>query len=121
LRPISYVEIGVSACGAWDAGRGDPVVATPVRSDVPILVIVGRFDPFGMLPYAKQATSTLSNSTLVVSPVNGHVATGTEQDVPDFCLVRIRDTWLHDPTREPDTACISRLRIDYLLPLDWKL
>ena len=53
----------LGACGAWGARRGDPVVATPVRSDVPILVIVGRFDPFGMLPYAQQAISTLPNST----------------------------------------------------------
>jgi pimeloyl-ACP methyl ester carboxylesterase len=111
----------LGACSVWDAGRGDPVVATPVRSDVPVLVIVGRFDPFGMLPYTKLGTSTLPNSSVLVSPVNGHVATGTEQEVPQFCMVRIRDTWVDDPTGAPDTSCINRLRLDYSLALDWKL
>jgi pimeloyl-ACP methyl ester carboxylesterase len=99
----------------------DSVVATPVRSDVPVLVIVGRFDPFGMLPYAKQGTSTLPNSSVVVSPVNGHVATGTEQQVPNACMVRVRDAWLDKPTSTPDTSCIDRLRVDYSLALDWRL
>ncbi len=111
----------LDACGVWDAGRGDPVVATPVRSDVPVLVIVGRFDPFGMLPYAKQGTSSLPNSFVLVSPVNGHVATGTEQQVPNSCMVRVRDAWLGNPTSKPDTSCIQRLRVDYSLALDWKL
>ena len=111
----------LGVCGAWDAGRGDPIVATPVRSDVPVLVIVGRFDPFGMLPYAKQGTSTLPNSTLVVSPVNGHVVTGTEQQVPHLCMVRVRDAWLGNPTSKSDTSCIERLRVDYSLALDWRL
>jgi pimeloyl-ACP methyl ester carboxylesterase len=111
----------LDACRSWGAGRGDPAVATPVRSHVPVLVIVGRFDPFGMLPFARRAMSTLANSTLVVSPVNGHVVTGTEQTVPDFCMVRIRDAWVDDPNRKPDHSCIGKLRIDYRLPLDWKL
>jgi pimeloyl-ACP methyl ester carboxylesterase len=111
----------LGACSVWDAGRGDPIVATPVRSDVPVLVIVGRFDPFGMFPYAAQGTATLPNSSVLVSPVNGHVATGTEQEIPQFCMVRIRDAWLSNPTSKPDTSCIHRLRIDYSLALDWKL
>jgi len=108
------------ACRVWDAGRGEPAVATPLRSTVRILVIVGRFDPFGMPPYAQQATSILPNSTLVVSPVNGHQVTGTEE-APDACMVRVRDLWLRDPTAKPNTSCIGRLRVDYTLPLDWAL
>ena len=111
----------LDACGVWDAGRGDPVVSTPVRSDVPVLVIVGRFDPFGILPYATQGTATLPNSSVLVSPVNGHVATGTEQEVPQFCMVRVRDAWLSNPTSKPHPSCIHRLRVDYSLALDWKL
>jgi pimeloyl-ACP methyl ester carboxylesterase len=111
----------LGACGVWAAGRGDPVVATPVRSDAPVLVIVGRFDPFGMLTYAKNGASTLPNSSVLVSPVNGHVATGTEQEVPQFCMVRIRDAWVDDPTGTPETSCIDRLRVDYSLALAWKL
>lgn len=102
----------LEACGAWEAGQGDPAVATAVRSDVPTLVIVGRFDPFGSLPYAEQGTATLTNSHIVVSPVNGHVVTG-KQLVPDSCLVQIRDAWLDDPSAKPNTACVDDLVIDF--------
>jgi hypothetical protein len=36
-------------------------------------------------------------------------------------MVRIRDTWLDDPTRQPDTSCAEAARVDYALPLGWKL
>ncbi len=78
----------LAACQAWNAGHGDPVVATPVRSSVPTLVIVGRFDPFGMAAYARRAAAALTRSHIIISPVNGHVVTGTEQDVPGLCMVR---------------------------------
>ena len=103
----------LEACSAWEAGKGDPSVATAVRSNVPTLVIVGRFDPFGSLPYAEIGTRTLVNSHIVVSPVHGHVVTGTKQLLPDACLVRIRDTWLDDPATEPDTSCMDGLVIDF--------
>jgi pimeloyl-ACP methyl ester carboxylesterase len=111
----------LDACEAWDAGRGDAAVATRVRSDVPTLVIVGRFDPFGMPPHAEDGMAELTNGYLVVSPVNGHQVTGTEQELPDLCMVRIRDAWLDDPTSAPDTSCIHSVRLDYALPLDWKI
>ena len=105
----------LDACDAWEAGRGDPSVATDVRSDVPTLAIVGRFDPFGSLPYAERGTSSLTNSYTMVSPVNGHVATGSEQLVRNFCLVRVRDAWIDEPTAEPDTSCMDDLVIDFRL------
>ena len=111
----------LDACGAWNVGRGDLATATPVRADVPALVIVGRFDPFGMAPYAQKGLTSLSNGHLVISPVNGHQVTGTEQELPNLCMVRIRDTWLDDPTRQPDTSCAEAARVDYALPLGWKL
>lgn len=110
----------LGACKVWDAGPGDETVATPVRSDVPTLVLVGRFDPFGMVSYAREATRSLRRSTVVVSPVDGRVVTGTDA-MPNSCMVRIRDAWLDHPTFSPNTSCIARLHIDYALPLDWRL
>ncbi len=111
----------LDACETWHVGRGDPATATPVRADVPTLVIVGRFDPFGMAPYAQHGMSSLRHGHLVISPVNGHQVTGTEQELPNLCMVRTRDAWLHDPTRQPDTSCADAVRFDYALPSDWKL
>jgi pimeloyl-ACP methyl ester carboxylesterase len=69
----------LDACVAWNAGRGDPVEATPVGTDVPTLAIIGRFDPFGTAPDAEHGMAGFAHGYLVVAPVNGHGVTGTEQ------------------------------------------
>jgi pimeloyl-ACP methyl ester carboxylesterase len=102
----------LESCAAWDAGRGDGVVATPVRTDVPTLVIVGLFDPFGMPPYAEEALTNFANGTLLVSPENGHQVTGTDTD-PDTCIVGIRNAWVEDPTALPDTSCVEGLGLGF--------
>jgi pimeloyl-ACP methyl ester carboxylesterase len=110
----------LDACSAWDAGAGDPETGTPVHTAVPTLVLVGRFDPFGMPPYARQAMHALSNGKLLVSPVSGRQVTGTDE-VPGSCMVLVRDDWLDQPTEEPRASCLDRLHMDFSLPLDWNL
>jgi pimeloyl-ACP methyl ester carboxylesterase len=105
----------LEACNSWDVPPGDPLVAMPLTSDVPVLVLVGRFDPFGMLPYARAGVLTLSNADVLVSPVNGHQVTGPKEP-PDSCMVRVRDAWLDDPQAEPDASCVDRLELGYGLP-----
>ena len=100
-------------CSAWDAGRGDPQVATPVSSDVPALVIVGRFDPFGTAPEAVAGAATLAASHVVIAAVNGHEVTGTEQGVSRLCMVRVRDAWLDDPSATPDDSCQQHVSFSY--------
>ncbi len=110
----------LDACSKWDAGANDLEIATPVHTDVPTLVLVGRFDPFGMLPYAQRAMSTLGNGTLLVSPVSGHQVTGTDES-PGSCMVLVRDSWLDQPTGKPNASCLDHLQMDFSLPLDWNL
>ena len=110
----------LDACNKWDTGVGEPEIATPVRTGVPTLVLVGRFDPFGMPPYARRAMHALSNGTLLVSPVSGHQVTGTGE-APGSCMVLVRDGWLDQPTEEPSASCLDRLHMDFSLPLDWNL
>jgi pimeloyl-ACP methyl ester carboxylesterase len=110
----------LDVCSKWDERVGDPEIATPVHTDVPTLVLVGRFDPFGMPPYARQAMSALSHGTLLVSPVSGHQVTGTGE-APGSCMVLVRDDWLDLPTDEPNASCIDRLHMNFSLPLDWNL
>ena len=44
----------LDACDVWDAGEGEPDVATSVETDVPTLVLAGLFDPFGAVADARR-------------------------------------------------------------------
>jgi len=102
----------LESCDAWDAGRGDPEVATAVTGDVPVLVIVGRFDPFGTPSDAEAAMAGLFNGTLIVSPENGHQVTGTDT-APNTCIVDIRNAWLDAPETPVDTSCVDGLHLGF--------
>jgi pimeloyl-ACP methyl ester carboxylesterase len=110
----------LDACAVWQAGEGEPNVATSVATDVPTLVLAGLFDPFGAVSDAREAASSMRSATLIVSPVSGHQVTGTGE-APGSCMVQIRDRWLEQPTAEPDTSCVHRSHMDFSLPLDWNL
>jgi pimeloyl-ACP methyl ester carboxylesterase len=111
----------LAACAAWDAGRGDPETATAVRSAVPTLVILGEFSAFGQPSSAREAIAAMTNGYLVVSSTNGHQVTGTRQELPNLCMVQVRDAWLDDPTGHPETPCTDDVPFDYSLSLDWEI
>ena len=103
----------LDACSKWDAGVGDPETATPVHTGVPTLVLVGRFDPFGMPPYARQAMHALSNGKLLVSPVSGRQVTGIDE-VPGSCMVWSGTTgWISRPRSRVPRASIACIWISH--------
>jgi pimeloyl-ACP methyl ester carboxylesterase len=110
----------LGACDVWDAGEGEPEAAASVTTDVPTLVLVGRFDPFSAVPDARRATLSMRGASVIVSPVSGHQVTGTGE-APGSCMVRVRDRWLEQPAAEPNLSCVHRLHMDFSLPLDWNL
>jgi pimeloyl-ACP methyl ester carboxylesterase len=100
----AYVESPFDAiCSIWDVGKADPVVHEPLTSDVPILLMVGQFDPYGPRPLVEQAARTLSRSQVVVVPNYGHNVLGLD------CPVSIRNAWLDAPTAAPDTNCLGSI------------
>jgi len=113
-----------AACRAWGSGPDDEADGKTVSSDIPVLVVLGRFDPFSSVVAARHAVAGLSRVSVVISPVNGHQVTGVartsaEQD-PGACSVRLRDAWLDNPSASPDTSCLDRRTFDMSLPIDWQ-
>jgi len=102
----------LQSCDAWDVGRGDPEVASPITTDVPVLVIVGRFDPYTTPSDVETAMAGLSKGMLIVSPENGHQVTGTETE-PDTCIIRIRNAWLAAPDAPLNTSCVESLHLGF--------
>ena len=110
-----------SECATWDAGTGDPGISEPLRTDVPVLVLLGLFDPYSSPEAANSAMTAMPHGSVIVSEVNGHAVTGTEQSVLELCMVRLRDAWLADPGSPPAIDCRGKTPFDFRLPLDWAI
>ena len=99
-------------CEAFGSTPADSISNEPVVSDVPALVMAGRFDPVTPVSWAEAAAEHLANSHLVVDPFNAHGVS------PGACGMAIVTTFLDDPTATPDTSCIDDGDVRFLDPPD---
>jgi pimeloyl-ACP methyl ester carboxylesterase len=90
-------------CEEWLPRFGDVATRTPVRSDIPTLILTGRFDDRTPTEHARRIASTLSRAYLVEFPDEGHDAR------PTGCHAAIVMQFLEDPTRKPDTSCVATI------------
>ncbi len=104
----SYLE----GCALWPVELLPPTVDDPVNSDIPTLLLSGRFDPITPPYFAEKAAESLPNAYHVVDPLGSHgVAFGND------CLNQIVQNFLNDPYRQPDASCLAtREAADTVLP-----
>lgn len=101
----------IDACDAWKVPPSDTRVASPVVTDVPTLLLLGRFDPFGSPAVVRPATSGLSQSWVVIDPAAGR------NTLADACFQDLRTLWLADPTSPPDASCVKEMApLPFLIP-----
>jgi pimeloyl-ACP methyl ester carboxylesterase len=99
------------ACDAWKVPPSDTGVASPVITDVPTLLLLGRFDPFGSPAVVRPATTGLSQSWVVIDPAAGR------NTLADACFQDLRTLWLADPTSPPDVSCVKQMTpLPFLIP-----
>jgi len=110
-----YVEAYVHSpypeiCGRWDVGQASVDPHEPVNSDIPTLMLAGRFDPFSPLPLLRDASSGLSKGSVI------KVAAGRNV-LDNDCTIDIRNAFVDDPMSPPDTGCVADLeRVEFVLP-----
>lgn len=75
----------------------------PVRSDLPVLLLSGDFDPITPPAYAEKLLPGLSNASHVVFPAGAH-----GQAMTDPCANGIIAAFLDDPSAPLDTSCAAR-------------
>jgi pimeloyl-ACP methyl ester carboxylesterase len=92
-----YLEL----CEVWDVGVGDPTLAEPVTSDVPILIFRGQFDAFSDRAAIDRSTRTLSAAQVIHVGLDAHDIT---RDLE--CYRAIRRAWLDEPTSPADAGCL---------------
>lgn len=89
-------------CDTWGLDPAPPLAAEPVASDIPTLVLVGRYDPITPLEWGHTALVNLTNTTIVEFPAAGH---SVNTDNP--CAIRITASFLDSPNKKPDLSCVD--------------
>jgi pimeloyl-ACP methyl ester carboxylesterase len=92
----------VASCTAWDVESLGPAANEPVKSDIPVLLLSGGFDPVTPERNAALAASTLNHAYAYTIPSGGH-----GQAFGNKCADSIILAFLKNPVTSPDAGCIS--------------
>lgn len=77
----------------------------PVSSNVPLLVISGRYDPFTPPTWADRATAGFQNRYIYTLPAAGHDSASAGP-----CPKSIVSAFFATPTQAPDTRCLEQIQ-----------
>lgn len=103
----------IDVCADWQVEQLPPTVDDPVVSDIPTLLLAGRFDPVTPPAFAEAAAAGLTNATLLVDPTASH---GVAFFSP--CVNDIVQAFLDDPQTPPDGACLLAQELPSAVPPD---
>jgi pimeloyl-ACP methyl ester carboxylesterase len=92
----------LAACALWAAGESAPSAAEPVTGAVPVLVLVGEFDPLSPPAYGASVAARLDQAVVVQVGGAGHRV----HDV-DACTTGLVQAFLTDPADDVDGACAA--------------
>ena len=103
----------VETCALWRVDQLPAAVDAPVVSDIPTLLIAGRFDPVTPPAFAQAAAAGLSNATVIVHPTGAHGVA-----FQDDCVKGIMADFLDNPDRVPDSSCLQAVAPLEYVPAD---
>lgn len=96
------------ACALWPRAEIERDYPKPVRSDVPVLILTGEWDPVTPPANGDRVAKTLTNSLHVVVPHGAHGLHGLEgMDCIDGLIM---DFIQRGTTKGLDTACVKNVR-----------
>jgi pimeloyl-ACP methyl ester carboxylesterase len=103
VRSAAGGEEELEDCESWVAPPAEASTGEPVRSDVPTLVLAGRFDPITPPAWGRQVADSLDDAVYVEFPRSGH-APGT-----DPCGGEVVAVFLDRPGEDPAPPCRDAL------------
>ena len=109
----SLVDDFMRACALWPRGRVPEDYYTPVRSDVPALILSGGIDPATPPRHGERVAESLPNARHFVAPHLGHGVS------LHGCAPRLVESFVRKASaRELDGKCLERIpRPLFVLPL----
>src|SRR5262249_24204828 len=87
-------------CKGWPSAGLDPVDVAPVKSDRPVLILSGGFDPITPVSFGNETHTRLAKSQLAVFPYEGHGVI-----IGSWCAENLVAAFFKAPTRALDTSC----------------
>jgi alpha-beta hydrolase superfamily lysophospholipase len=106
LGALVYVGAPETGCEEWgvEATGGDfNTLLTGADTEVPIIVMAGRFDPITP-PEGTQRVADALGLELLAFPNAGHGGVGSSDCARDLWIA-----FMDDPSTYPDTSCIEEL------------
>ena len=100
---LSRIYEGLDACENWPVTSVPTTFKAPVVSDVPVLLVNGKYDPATPVAWARRTLTTLSNATLIEPADSAHGALNSP------CTVGIARAFLDNPTSPIDSTCLAVL------------
>jgi pimeloyl-ACP methyl ester carboxylesterase len=96
-----------AACALWPKGTNDSHYADYVRSDKPVLIVTGEWDPVTPPAHGDAVAKTLTNSLRLVVPDGAHSLGGLENIQ---CLDQVMTQFISRGTvKDLDTACVKSI------------
>jgi pimeloyl-ACP methyl ester carboxylesterase len=103
LGPM-LTEVLIAQCEVWPRGRLPADFKRPLRSDKPVLILSGEFDPVTPPRYGDEIAQSLSNSRHLIAPGQGHIV------MTRGCLPRLVAEFVDDADGKAlDASCVERL------------
>ena len=92
----------------WPKGSNGPNYADPVRSNKPVLIVTGEWDPVTPPAHGDAVAKTLTNSLHVVVPDGAH-GFGNLENLD--CLNRLITQFISSgAVKDVDTGCVKTIR-----------
>jgi pimeloyl-ACP methyl ester carboxylesterase len=96
------------ACALWPRAKVDSDYFKPVRSDVPVLILTGEWDPVTPPANGDFVARTMPNSLRIVVPHGAHGLGGLEGL---DCVERLSTEFVErGTTKDLDTSCVNNIR-----------
>jgi pimeloyl-ACP methyl ester carboxylesterase len=108
---IDQADFMFDICEIWRVPRSKAIENEAVTSDIPTLVLAGRYDPVTNVKWGELASSTLSNSFFYTYPNAAHGVF-----LSGDCPVNMVQAFLDNPTSEPDSSCIAEIEMEFYVP-----
>jgi pimeloyl-ACP methyl ester carboxylesterase len=97
-------------CEMWGVERAGSSLKQPVSSDVPVLLMAGKFDSLTPPSWAEEVASTLNNAYLFEIPGYAHSPTFAGE-----CPATMALQFFADPTQAPDGSCLESMQLEFVV------